>query len=76
MKPAGLTLKFNGELMAVHLCLGCGKLSRNRIAGDDNPYTLLSLLGNLAKIQSIELLTLKDKEEVLTAIFGHNHPDI
>ena len=86
MKPVGLTwkdLKHNvftkktsGELMLVHLCLNCGKISFNRIAGDDNPYSILSLLENSEKQKDITLLTLEDKEQVQTAVLGNNHPDI
>ena len=52
MKPIGLTLKqtrkkygpSTGELMLVHVCQGCGKLSINRIAADDLTYKVLELL--------------------------------
>lgn len=49
MQPVGLTLKRTrkrypregqGELMLVHLCRGCGKVSINRIAADDHPQTI------------------------------------
>lgn len=37
MKPIGLTIKSDGvELMGIHQCLSCGKISKNRLAGDDN----------------------------------------
>ncbi len=74
MQPAGLTFKSNGELMLVHSCPGCGKLSCNRIAGDDNPYALLSLLGSDKQDRESILLTVDDREEVLSAIFGRSHP--
>ena len=77
MKPIGLTLKdIRGELMVVHLCLNCGKLSINRIAGDDNPHSLLSLLELREGAKGIKLLVLEDKDQVLTALFGYNYPDI
>lgn len=38
------TNRGGGELMIVHKCLCCGKLSPNRIAGDDNEYQILSVL--------------------------------
>jgi len=49
MRPVGLTLKAShnkygsdeGELMLIHHCLGCGALSINRIAADDNAEQLL-----------------------------------
>ena len=76
MKPAGLTLKSNDELMVVHQCLRCGKLSSNRIAGDDNSHSLLSLLDEPIQGTRIAVLTVADREQVLTALFGHNHPNI
>ncbi len=45
MRPVALSLKLTpkkyasqqpGELMVVHLCAGCGKLSLNRLAADDD----------------------------------------
>jgi len=52
MQPVGLTCKVsagskNGELMIVHRCTGCGKLSLNRIAADDLASALLELLDGL-----------------------------
>ena len=51
MKPVGLTFKktakkygnWLGELMLVHLCLECGKVSINRIAADDVAGTIYDL---------------------------------
>ncbi|BCY16383.1 hypothetical protein hrd7_02320 [Leptolinea sp. HRD-7] len=45
MEPVGLTVKrvnkkygcAVGELMVIHVCTGCGKVSINRIAADDDP---------------------------------------
>lgn len=85
MTPIGLTFKKEGidrytkkpkqgELMLIHQCLQCGKLSINRIAGDDNSYSLLKIFEhsinmptNLRKKllkQGIEALTKKDKQEI------------
>jgi DNA-directed RNA polymerase subunit RPC12/RpoP len=53
MRPVGLTLKriakkyatrTQGELMLVHLCEDCGKISINRIAADDDDEMILSIL--------------------------------
>jgi DNA-directed RNA polymerase subunit RPC12/RpoP len=49
MQPVALTCKRSrnkysrgrGELMLVHLCTGCGEVSINRIAADDDAETLL-----------------------------------
>jgi len=54
MKPVGLTVKQrqkryaagHGELMVVHLCTGCEKVSINRIAADDRADLLVELLGD------------------------------
>lgn len=52
MEPLGLTVKHTlkryqtekqGELMLIHRCAACGKLSINRIAGDDNTLLLNDL---------------------------------
>jgi len=52
MEPIGLTVKHTlkryqaekqGELMLIHRCTACGKLSINRIAGDDNTIMLNDL---------------------------------
>jgi hypothetical protein len=69
--------------MIVHLCLNCGKISCNRIAGDDNCHVITCLLeksGNLSqKIitrlfnQGIRLLTQDDKQEVLTSLYGYDY---
>ncbi len=53
MRPVGLTLKRSakkyagrvpGELMLVHQCEDCGKVSINRIAADDDGELILSVL--------------------------------
>lgn len=44
MEPIGLTFKNDtGELMLVHLCKICGKISINRIAGDDNKEEVMKI---------------------------------
>jgi hypothetical protein len=51
MQPLALTTKRGrnkygsgrGELMLVHLCTGCGNVSLNRIAADDDAETLLEV---------------------------------
>lgn len=53
MKPIGLTMKqtpkkygsaVSGELMLIHQCEDCGKISINRIAADDDNDLILELL--------------------------------
>ena len=54
MRPIGLTMKpghnkyvpCGGELMLVHSCEGCGRLSINRIAADDDAQTLVGIFSS------------------------------
>ncbi|SDJ60542.1 RNHCP domain-containing protein [Streptomyces indicus] len=43
MEPLSLTVRPDGEWMLIHRCLSCGRLSANRIAGDDNALVLVRL---------------------------------
>ncbi|HPC37657.1 MAG TPA: RNHCP domain-containing protein [Candidatus Paceibacterota bacterium] len=90
MKPIGLTfkqeglnkygLKRRGELMIIHQRLKCGKISINRLAGDDDEKMILQILEksqNLPKEkikelkkQGIEIITSGQKQEVLNQLFG------
>jgi len=90
MKPIGLTFKKEGvdrygkprqgEIMIVHQCLGCGKISINRIAGDDDPDMILKIFEDsqkmdlakkkLLKEKGIRILEEKDKKEILAQLFG------
>ena len=91
MQPIGLTLKCgkvnryakenSGEIMLVHYCLSCGKISCNRIAGDDNAYAIIDLLNTGSEnepaimqailAQNIRLLTPSDEIMVRRALFGN-----
>lgn len=93
MKPIGLTLKnirinpytkkISGEIMLVHLCLACGKVSCNRVAGDDNSYSVISLLSRteelnaitLAKLSdlNVQLLSSDDERMVSIALMGNSY---
>jgi len=72
------TGRTSGELMIVHRCLGCGALSVNRIAGDDDPYAILSLIDEQCSddnkhqlvCRGITLLTKKDEHIVRACLFG------
>lgn len=69
--------------MIVHLCLNCGKVSCNRIAGDDSSYVITCMLekpGNFGEkvitrlaSQGIRLLTQDDKRDVLIGLFGYDY---
>jgi DNA-directed RNA polymerase subunit RPC12/RpoP len=93
MRPLGLTFKRAhkkygrvgvGELMLVHICTDCGRVSLNRIAADDDVYCLLETfersLGLDLPTQSglaqsgIHLLNVMDASFVRLALFGWNSP--
>jgi hypothetical protein len=60
MKAVALALKHRhkkynsgyGELMLVHLCLDCGKVTANRIAADDAPDRLLQIFEHSMNMDS------------------------
>lgn len=88
MRPVGLTLKHcakkygpkEGELMLVHECLECGKLSINRIAADDVAETIYEVFQNSfgmepsikARLASsgVDLLGKEAKKIVNDRLFG------
>jgi hypothetical protein len=91
MKPIGLTMKkgrnkyrleSRGELMLIHECMGCGSLSINRIAADDDSESILDVfnasLQNLYQIRKrveadgIIMLNAEDDELVRSQLFGQN----
>jgi hypothetical protein len=43
MEPIAVWVKRDGEWAIVHRCQQCGMLRTNRVAGDDNPWTMMSL---------------------------------
>ena len=90
MDPIGLTLKksrnkyqrdLRGELMLVHQCTGCGTLSINRIAADDDSETVRAVfeasfeLGQhvhaLCQEHGIVILGAQDINVVHTQLYGH-----
>ena len=89
MQPIGLTLKqspkrYNretaGELMLIHRCTGCGKLSINRIAADDDAVVIYQIFNRslgltekwkeLLKDEGIRLLGSTDLTVVYSQLFG------
>ena len=72
-----------GELMIIHQCLNCGKLSPNRIAGDDNEYQVLSILKESVNLNEdittrlrnigLEPITTFNNEEAFVSLFGINY---
>jgi hypothetical protein len=90
MHPVGLTVKQtrkkygadqSGELMLIHRCSDCNKLSINRIAADDDPATLFGLFKGSLKLDAetrvqlaengIQPLGLGDANLVLIRLFGN-----
>ena len=43
MDPIGVWVRKKEEWAVIHRCRRCGKLSSNRVAGDDNPMKLMSI---------------------------------
>ena len=71
-----------GELMLIHHCVGCGKISINRIAADDDPNVLFRIfetslqLSNFTRdrlqAEGIDILGTGDEKIVKTQLFGFN----
>jgi DNA-directed RNA polymerase subunit RPC12/RpoP len=55
--------KKQGELSLVHVCEKCGKISLNRIAGDDDANAILEILKKSANYE-------EDEKEVRKQLFG------
>jgi len=85
MRPVGLTFKHEGrgktgEIMLIHLCLSCTKISINRIARDDPETQILAVYNNALSLNEeqrasllangIYLLTAHDRTEVMVQLFG------
>jgi hypothetical protein len=92
MKPVGLALKqvrkrypaanlgSAGELMIVHLCLECGKVSLNRIAADDIAENVYEVYEHSLRVDSgqaellsaggVRLLAQADRPLVSARLFG------
>lgn len=90
MEPIGLTFKQEGwdkagklrqgELMLIHQCTQCDKISINRIAADDSLEAIISLfetsqrldpeMTNRLEKDDIRLLTENDREEIMTQLYG------
>lgn len=89
MQPLGLSIKqtpkrYNreaqGELMLIHRCTGCGKLSINRIAADDDATAIYQVFNRslaltvkwkeLLKNEGIRLLGNTDITVVYSQLFG------
>jgi hypothetical protein len=89
MQPVGLTVKVRrtkygssqpGELMLIHTCVECGRISINRIAADDDPETMLAIFqdslnmeGSLVRrleCDGIRPLRASDRGLICARLFG------
>ena len=88
MQPVGLTIKATrkkygpgrGELMLIHLCRECDKLSINRIAADDDPQTAFSIFEGSFQLDvgmhtsldacGVRALDAADRDTVHVQLFG------
>lgn len=85
MQPVALTFKHEGyarmgEIMLVHQCMGCDKISINRIAGDDYNDKILAVfaqslgasveLKKTVAAQRIAILEQDDEFEIRRQLFG------
>jgi len=87
MKPIGLTLKKEGkdrygknkegEIMIIHQCLKCQKISLNRIARDDKEKEIIKIFQKsqkndslLKKLKKMDIDLLTDKEKLFLRLFG------
>jgi len=73
MQPIGLALKQTykkyawtqpGELMLIHQCIDCGKLSINRIAADDDIETILAVFEQFSSVDEQQFTGLGAHEVV------------
>jgi RNHCP domain len=87
MRPIGLTFKHEGygrigEIMLIHLCETCGKISINRIAGDDSESEILNVFDYSTTLsqeikerlasQHIILLAATDRQAIMSQLFGND----
>lgn len=94
MRPVGLALKKTnkkygkqqGELMIIHHCTGCGSISINRTAADDDADTILGIFARSQRLDpqvkariaqsGIQPLTALDEEIVCARLFGWGRRDL
>jgi len=91
MRPLGLTIKRaakkyshhpSGELMLIHQCIECGKVSINRVAADDFAENLFEIYQGYRQIDELLRLELEtsgvltlqaaDHQLVQSRLFGRN----
>ena len=67
MRPIGLTFRIEGtdvrgEIMLIHDCMGCAKVSINRIAADDAEQLILDTFESSLQLPAVQHAALKDAE--------------
>ena len=87
MRPIGLTFKHEGdgkqgELMLIHQCTKCGRISINRLAADDDEKKVLEVFENSLNLEQtlithlnhehIQILNENSRQEINTQLFGLN----
>lgn len=85
MRPIGLTFRIEdattkGEIMLIHDCQGCDKISINRIAADDAEHVILSIFEAslellderrfALELAHIYVAGLQDKQAIYDQLFG------
>lgn len=85
MKPIGLTFRIEdsthrGEIMLIHDCMGCSKVSINRVAADDAEHQIMhvyetSLALGTGQRQALQTAGIyvaaeADRQEIQTQLFG------
>lgn len=63
--------------MLVHACTGCGSVSINRIAADDDPKTILEVFRNSLNFSlhnEDEISILRNEDVVTEQLFGMRIP--
>lgn len=85
MKPIGLTFKHEGmgkqgEIMLIHLCCGCQKISINRVLRDDPELMILKIFNSSLNVDEgietrlkndgIYLADEEDRSEVMVQLYG------
>lgn len=85
MEPIGLTFKHEGygkigEIMLIHLCKKCQKISINRIARDDPEYKIVEVFGDSCNLNDaikrrldndgIYLMRGADSRQLATQMYG------
>ncbi len=86
MQPIGLTFKHEGhgrigEIMLIHLCSACQKISLNRVARDDPENNVLNIFEQSLQLEDMLQLRLKktgicllseiDRQELNLQLFGN-----